>query len=199
MKKNNRIRLMIALLSLMALFCAHQMEVGQEKITEKSGGKPDWLNQPSVEKSDGYYFVGIMTGANNQSFGLKQAHADGMTHLFDLLSNRGQNIVSQAREGTNVGDDVAGIYSKFAVGWIADNINFGGITAPESYWEKVEKKTDLGYEYTYNCYERIFLSLANYRRIMADGFAQAKKKAQEENNKQAEEMVDDVIKRLQNN
>ncbi len=198
MNGKNRISIVMAVLSLIVVFCAHQIEVGQERVADKSGDRPDWLNQPSIEKAEGYYFVGVMTGANNQSFGMKQAHADGMTHLFDLLSNRGQNIVSQAREGTNVGDDVAGIYSKFAVGWIADNINFGGITAPESYWEKVEKKTDMGYEYTYNCYERLFLSQANFRRIMTDGFQQAKKKSQEENNKQAEEMVDKVIERLMN-
>lgn len=198
MFRNVILIIMLVAVSFLLISCGSSRQLGQERIVENSGGDKDWINKRSYEENSRVYFVGEMSGVKNRSFGLDQAQANGMRQALTTLQNKASQVSGQALQGTNLDDGEIGGYSKFAVSWIADNITTAGITSPQTYWEKIEKTTDMGVNYTYNCYVLLSVSQQNYNKMLNSAFEAAAKKAQSDNNKKAEDFLNDVINRLEN-
>jgi hypothetical protein len=193
-------KLFIVLINLSFLFgCTvsnHTNPIGTQKIIEKSGSIPDWKNNPSKEEGDIYLIVGQMTSAADLSFGLKQAYADGIQSMMNMMQNNVKSQSSQALRGANLSEDDIGRYSEFAVAWISGTETFSMVKNPESYWEKVEKTVSNGVSYSYNCYNLLKITKKDFNQCIEGAYQHMKKKAQELNNIKAEEIANQLIDEL---
>jgi len=176
--------------------CAGSAEIGTEKTVEKSGSTPDWALTPTTEQSDFIFVTGELSKGKDRSFAMNQAYADGIRKLMNMMQNAVKTQSSTALRGSNMEDGDVGRFSEFAVAWISDTYKISGVQNPESYWEKVEVKTATGVNYFYNCYTHLRISKLNYKKALEGAFNEMKKKAQEENNKKAEETAKNLIDEL---
>ncbi len=179
--------------------CSSSSEIGSEQTIGKSGSTPDWINRGTFEGKDSWEITGVISKAYDKSFGMKQSYADGVQNLMNTMVNKVKSQSSQALQGANMDDSDVGRFSQFAVGWISDTYRVAGVANPENYWEKVEVKTLDGVKYYYNCYSLITISKLEYNKALAGAYDNMKKKAQEENNKKAEETAQKLIDSLNNN
>jgi hypothetical protein len=188
---------LFVLFCLVTLFgCAGSAEIGAEKTVEKSGSTPDWVLTPTTEQSDFIYVSGELSKGKDRSFAMNQAYADGIRKLMNMMQNAVKTQSSSALRGSNMEDGDVGRFSEFAVAWISDTYKFAGVQNPESYWEKVEVKTATGVNYYYNCYSHLRISKVDYKKALEGAFNEMKKKAQDENNKKAEETAKNLIDEL---
>jgi len=176
--------------------CSGSSEIGSEKTVDKSGGTPDWVLKPTVEQDDFILVTGEITQAKDRSFGMNQAYADGVRKLMNMMQNAVKTQSSLVMRGNNMNDDDIGKFSEFAVGWVSDTKNIAGVKNPDSYWEKIEKKTASGVTYYYNCYSQLKISKVDYNKALEGAFNAIKKKAVEENNKKAEDTAKKLIEDL---
>ncbi len=188
--------LLLTIAAIMLASCAGSNQIGTERIVERSGSTPGWVNKPTQDK-DGYYFVtGVMTDARDQSFGTEQAYADGVRNIMNMMTNAVKTQSTQALRGANMSDGDVGRFSEFAVAWVSDTYKISGVENPESYWEKVQVTTPTGVKYHYNCYTLLRISKVNFDMALQGAFDNMKKKAQELNNKKAEEVSTQLLGEL---
>jgi len=199
MKNALAVILLIALVSMIG--CSASKEIGSENVVDKSGSTPSWSGKPTSEDGDFILVTGQMTKANDRSFGLKQAYADGLQNLMNTMQNNVRTQSSQALRGANLDQDDIGRFSEFAVGWISDTRTISGVQNPDSYWEKIETTTGSGVTYSYNCYSQLKISKKDYNRAIEGAYENMKKKAHEVNNAKAEEtankLIDDLKKTIE--
>lgn len=176
--------------------CSSTKEVGSEQIVERSGSEVDWIGTPTQDDGDFILITGEMTKANDRSFGMNQAYADGVRKLMNTMQNDVKTQSTQALRGANLSDGDVGRFSEFAVAWISDTYKVAGVQNPETYWEKVEVKTYSGVKYNYNCYSLLKISKQDYNRALEGAFYEMQRKAQEENNKKAEESANKLLDEL---
>lgn len=179
--------------------CGSISEIGTEKTVEKSPTNSDWILIPTSESEGNIYFTGQMTKAKDRSFGLKQAYADGMMNLMNSMQNSVRSQSSMSLRGSNVEEEDIGRFSEFAVGWISENRTISGLQNSENYWEKIEKKTETGVTYFYNCYSLLKISKTDYNKALIGAYENMKKKSIELNNKKAEETANKLIDDLKKN
>ncbi|TSA26326.1 MAG: hypothetical protein D4R68_07575 [Ignavibacteriales bacterium] len=181
--------------------CSALKEVGSETVIEKSGSTPIWSSKPSSEEGEFIFITGEMTKAKDRSFGMNQAYADGLSKLMNTMQNNVRTQSSQALRGANLDTEDIGRFSEFAVAWISETKTISGVQNPETYWEKVETKTETGVSYNYNCYSQLKISKKDYNRSIEGAYENMKKKARELNNKKAEEtankLIDDLKKTIE--
>ncbi len=176
--------------------CSGSREIGSEIIVEKSSSTPNWVLTPVRDEGDFIFVTGDITKAKDRSFGMNQAYADGVRKLMNTMQNDVKTQSSLALRGANLSEDDIGRFSEFAVAWISDTYKIAGVQNPESYWEKVEIKTNTGVTYTYNCYSLLSISKQNYNKALEGAFENMRKKAQEQNNKRAEKTAQKLIDEL---
>ncbi|MFZ1290634.1 MAG: hypothetical protein WAR79_11125 [Melioribacteraceae bacterium] len=185
------------LVSLMFLVsCSSSKEIGKEVIVQQSGDSPVWIVTPTVEDDENIFVTGELTKAKDRSFGMKQAYSDGVMKFMNTMQNAVKTQSSLALRGSNIEEGDIGRFSEFAVGWISDTYQIAGVKNPESYWEKVEVNTNTGVDYYYNCYSLLSMSKNDYNKALSGAYDNMKKKAQEENNKKAEETAASLIDAL---
>lgn len=143
---------LISFLFIMLLFigCSSSREIGSERIVEKSGDKPDWINSISTITDEFVLIRGIATGVEYQEDGILAAQLYGLRELGNLagtyitteggLINTGQirdqgGLTNAIRSMVNVSSKATYIYNLYT---------------PEVYSEKVEKTTNTGVEYKWN-------------------------------------------------
>jgi len=194
MKKLASVLLVIGLLSWAG--CSGSSEIGSEKTIDKSGSQPEWLLKPTIEEDDFILVTGEITQAKDRSFGMNQAYADGLRKLMNMMQNKVKTQSSLAMSGNNMNESDIGKYSEFAVGWVSDTKNISGIKNPDSYWEKIEKKTAEGVSYYYNCYSQLRVTRVDYNKALEGAYNEMKKKAMEENNAKAEDTAKKLIEDL---
>jgi hypothetical protein len=182
-------------LVLMFFGCSGGKEVGSEKIVDKSGSTPSWINTPTSDNGEFIFVTGELTKATDRSFGMNQAYADGVRKLMNTMQNDVKTQSSLALRGANIDDGDVGRFSEFAVGWISET-KIASVQNPETYWEKVEVKTLSGVKYNFNCYSLLKISKNEYNKALEGAYNNLKKKAQEENNKKAEETANKLIDEL---
>lgn len=194
MKKT--ISILFILPIIITIGCSSTREVGSEIIVDKSGSTPSWVLTPTQDDADFIFVTGEVTKANDRSFGMNQAYADGVGKVMNTMQNAVSTETAQAFEGANLSDGDLGRYTKIGVAWISDTYKISGVQNPEVYWEKVEVKTNTGVKYNYNCYSLLKISRADYNRALEGAFYEMQKKAQEENNKKAEQTTKEMLDRL---
>lgn len=186
---------LLGLFSLILFGCSG-VDVGAEKTVDTSGSKPEWLAVSSTEKDELVLITGEVTQANDRSFGMNQAYADGMRKLMNMMQNNVKTQSSQVMQGNNMTEGDIGKFSEFSIAWVSDTRNIMGVKNPESYWEKVEKKTMNGVTYYYNCYTLLTLTKTDYNKILEGAYSDMKKRAQSENNKKAEDTANQLLNEL---
>jgi len=174
--------------------------VGEETVVERSSEKmPGWVTQLSTEPTEEsafFYVTGNMSHVHELSMGLDQAQANGVQRLLNTLTNRVKSSTTQALSGANMSSADVGRYSEFAVAWVSDTPRLTGVLTPESYWEKVQRVTANGVEYSYNCFVRLKLSKDDYKNTIRGACEEMLRKAQEEKNRVAEEIAKDLLNGL---
>lgn len=176
--------------------CSSSRDVGKEVIVQQSGDSPEWILTPTFEEDETIFAMGELSKANDRSFGMKQAYADGIMKLMNSMQNAVKTQSSLALRGSNMTDGDVGRFSEFAVGWISDTYQISGVKNPETYWEKIEVNTTTGVNYFYNCYSLLSLSKADYNKALSGAYENMKKKAQAENNKKVEATATNLIESL---
>lgn len=190
----------IIFLSVVVMFvavgCSGSNQVGKETIVEKSGSTPDWILTPTQDEDDFIFVTGEISKANDRSFGMNQAYADGVRKVLNTMQNAVSTETAQTFEGANLSDGDLGRYTKIGVAWISDTYKISGVQNPESYWEKVEVTTLSGVKYHYNCYSLLKISRLDYNRAIEGAYYAMQKKAQDESNKKAEQSVTEMLTKL---
>ena len=176
--------------------CAVSSEVGAEKQIERSGSQPEWLNKPTSEADESVLFTGEFTQAKDRAFGMNQAYADGLRKLMNSMQVAVKTQSSLVMRGNNMNEDDIAKFSEFSVAWISDTKNVAGVKNPDSYWEKIEKKTVSGVTYFYNCYSLLKISKLDYNKSLEGAYNEMKKKAQEANNLEAQRVAEKLMEDL---
>jgi hypothetical protein len=176
--------------------CAGTSQIGSEKTIEKSGSTPNWINTPTSDNGEFMLVTGELTKANDRSFGMNQAYADGVRKLMNTMQNDVKTQSSLALRGANLDEGDIGRFSEFTVAWISDTYKVSAVQNPETYWEKVEVKTLSGVKYNFNCYSLLKISKKDYNKALEGAYNDMKKKAQDENNKKAELTANKLIDEL---
>lgn len=190
------LKLLPFVLLIMFFGCSGGKEVGSEKIVDKSGSTPSWINTPTSDNGDFIFVTGELTKATDRSFGMNQAYADGVRKLMNTMQNDVKTQSSLALRGANIDDGDVGRFSEFAVAWISDTYKIASVQNPETYWEKVEVKTLSGVKYNFNCYSLLKISRKDYNKALEGAYNDMMKKAREENNKKAEITANKLIDEL---
>lgn len=190
--------LLFAIIALISS-CSSTKEIGTETIVDKSGPTPYWINQGSSDsKKDTIFFTGQITKAIDRSFGMHQAYADGMIQVLRSMEKDVNGLTGTAATGSNVEEGDIGRYTSFGMSEKYKSLTVSGIFNPDTYWEKVEIKNNSRINYTYNCYSLLKISKTDYDKNIKGTLEAARKKAQEENNKKAEELLNGLINDLNN-
>ncbi|MDP3147491.1 MAG: hypothetical protein Q8N83_00040 [Ignavibacteria bacterium] len=177
---------------------SNEMQIGEERIVERSTPEvPSWISIPSEEKDGYFYASGQISKAKDRSFGMIQANADGVKKLLNTMTNKVGGTVAQALGGANYEDNDVGRFTQDVVGWISDTYKFRGVTTPATYWEKWMKKTQSGVEYYYHCYCQLRISRLEYDNALNGAYNEIKRKAQSENNVKNEEAAKKLLEKLE--
>ncbi len=172
--------------------------IGEEVLVETSGSKPDWINIPSTKDNQYVTVIGEMSHADDRSFGMNQAYADGVRKLLNMMINDVKTQSSQVLKGSNLVEGDVTRYSEFAVAWISQTYTIANVINPESYWQKIKVGTPYGESYYYDCFTKIQISRNDFNMSLTGAYENMKKKAKENNNKTAEEVANKLIDDLKN-
>lgn len=172
--------------------------VGTEVLVESSGSKPDWIFIPTYKDNLSVFVTGEMSHAQDRSFGMNQAYADGVRKLLNMMINDVKTQSSMVLRGSNVNEGDIQRYSEFAVAWISQTYTVANVQNPESYWQKISVSNAFGESYFYDCFTRIQITKNDFIMSMTGAYENMKKKAKENNNKTVEEVANKLIEDLKN-
>jgi hypothetical protein len=185
----------ILIIACLLFGCGSSREIGSERVVEKSGSKPDWINSISRDAGDFVYVRGIFTGATYQSDGEKASVHNAANELRQLAGSyistlEGSSDVGDPRNKAGMGDAL-----KSATVITSDPQLFFNNFKPELYSEKIEKITNSGVEYSYNCYVLVKIAKADYNQILEKILKGGIKEAQEMNHREAKEFLEDAFQK----
>ncbi len=168
--------------------------VGAEVIVERSeGDRPDWVLDPPRDKDDMKFFSGGEEGYTDYALGMRMAKAEAWQELGESVLGIWSSLL-QASEvgGKEYLDQYARNFQELAV----KQVSMSGAETEERYYEKVAVKTGYGVEYRYNAFVLLKVPAGDYQRAQARALEQLKKQAQENGDTDAENFIDDAIRRL---
>lgn len=188
----------VAVLLLAVVLYSCSAGIGEEVLVETSGSKPDWINTPSIKDNQFVTVIGEMSHANDRSFGMNQAYADGIRKLLNMMINDVKTQSSQVLKGSNLDEGDVNRYSEFAVAWISQTYTIANVINPETYWQKIKVGTPYGEKYYYDCYSKVQITKSDFNMSLNGAYENMKKKAKENNNKTAEDVANKLIDDLRN-
>ncbi len=172
--------------------------VGTETVIEKSAEKtPEWVTVPFFEDENTMYFSGTVKGVADYAVGLRQAKAEAMKNVAESIKTKARTEFVENTRGSNLSPDDLGKFVQDGIAMIADNINVSGLLPAESYYEKVEKVTDNGVKYFYNCSVLFQIPVKDYKEARRKAIEGLAEKAKEAKNKAAEEAAMNLLNKLQ--
>ncbi|MFH0808940.1 MAG: hypothetical protein V2A77_00485 [Pseudomonadota bacterium] len=150
--------------------CAHDLKMGEERVVERSGSRPQWAiaSQPVAEKKDCWLFRGMIDQAASLDMGLRQAEADAKKRLVAEISQLVE--AEYVQYDLSTGADRSG-YVADGISWVSRRVPVSGAHLTEAYWERVAVGSPGGAQ----LYWRVWCLL----RITLEDMALAKKRASE--------------------
>ncbi len=168
--------------------------IGAEVIVERSdGNRPDWVVDPPKDKDEMKFFSGGEEGYTDYALCLRMAKAEAMQEMGESVMSVWSSLLQASEVGSKDRlDQYARNFQELAV----KQVSLSGAETEERYYEKVAVKTGYGVEYRYNAFVLLKVPEQEYAMAQARALEQLKKQAQENGDTDAEEFIDDAIRRL---
>ena len=171
--------------------------VREEKIVERSREfRPDWIYTPMSIQEGILSFSGGVEGRADYSLALRKARGEVVKKIIEGIKVMVQREFSDAIRELSIGDAELSEFLTETVGVIMDIYQMHGLKPKEIYYEKVERPTAEGEEYFYNCYQLVEISEGEYIEWRNSALKSIQDKAKAENNKKAEEIATELLKKL---
>lgn len=159
--------LFLFLVVAMFLFgCSASKEIGSETVIERSGSKPDWIATISRDAGEFVYVRGGFTGATYQSDAEKAAIFNAANELNQLVGSYISTKGSFSETGAPRSKAGMGNFLKSATVITSNPQQVFNNFKPELYSEKIEKITNTGVEYSYNCYVLVKIAKSDYNQMI---------------------------------
>jgi len=171
--------------------------IGQERIVERSREfRPDWIFTPISIQEGILSFSGGVEGQADYSLALRKARAEVIKNIIEGIQGKVQKEFSEAIKGLSISEGELSEFLTDTVGIIMDTYQMHGIKPKEIYYEKVERPTAEGAEYFHNCYKLVEISEGEYIEWRNAALESLRDKARAENDKKAEEIANELLKKL---
>ena len=194
-----RTLILIVLAGVIAAGCSSNKltSVGSEKIIERSGDKPNWVKKIPREDDEYFFFRGFKTGALSLEDGLTDARSNATRQVLEMIQAQGLIDYKKARVETGLAETREDVGSVTEDGLkILSRTVASGVKELESYTEKVERYTPTGVRYFFNVYTLVRYPRSEYDKAVALAAREANSAIREQNNAQAQEVLDDLDKGL---
>jgi len=196
-----RLSLLVLSCFVLGLFlgCAGpKVKVGNQKVIETSGSKPDWLIKIPETKGGKAYFRGIKTNAPTLEGALTDARMSASRQVAEMSKTEANIDYENARVERGIAKDDRAIGSVIKDGIIMlSDALVQGLKESESYYEKVEETTQTGVIYFYNYQILTTITEEDYKRVANSVYEKQIAKAREENNKKAEDFLSSMKEDIQ--
>lgn len=189
----------IALITLFFLIgCAARVEMGKMRVVEESSSKGEWVKSDKdyFEKEGKMYFRGMVTHRKDLAYAKREAKAEAIKNIAEKVNIRVRTEFEQATRGSNVDPEGLSLFTSDAVAWVSENLNIWGISPTRVYWQRVEKTTPEGLKYSYNVYVLCEIPIADYQKARNMAIKRLLQRYQSEGQRRAEEVAQEVKKRL---
>ncbi|MDH5662009.1 MAG: hypothetical protein OEY92_03345 [Elusimicrobiota bacterium] len=171
--------------------------VREERIVERSREfRPDWILTPISIQEGLLSFSGGVEGRADFSLALRQARGEVIKNIITGIKSKVQREFSDAARELGISDEELSELLTETVGKMMDIYQMHGVKPKETYYEKVERPTDEGVEYFYNCYQLVELTEEEYIEWRAGALQSIRDKAKAENDKKLEDMTTKILKKL---
>lgn len=171
--------------------------IREERIVERSREfRPEWIFTPISIQEDPLSFSGGVEGRADFSLALRKARGEVIKNIITGMKSKVRREFSDAARELGISDAELSELLTDTVGKMMDIYQMHGIKSKETYYEKVERPTDEGVEYFYNCYQLVELSEGEYIEWRNAALQSLKDKAKAENNKKIEEITTKLLEKL---
>ena len=171
--------------------------VREERIVERSREfRPDWILTPISIQEGLLSFSGGVEGRADFSLALRQARGEVIKNIITGIKSKVQREFSDAARELGISDEELSELLTETVGKMMDIYQMHGVKPKETYYEKVERPTDEGVEYFYNCYQLVELTEEEYIEWRDGALKSIKDRAKAENDKKLEDMTTKILKKL---
>ncbi len=170
---------------------------GSERIIEKSGDKPEWVNKIPKENREFYFFRGFKTSALSLEDGLTDARSNATRQVLEMIQAQGLVDYKKARIERGLAqtrEDVGSVTSDGLK--ILSKTVASGVKELESYTEKIERSTPDGLRYFYNVYTLVRYPKTEFDKAVALAARERTARLREESDGQAQQILDDLDKGL---
>jgi len=194
-----RIVLILILIVVLLAGCAGKQSsvIGSERIVEKSGGTPKWVNKIPKEDKEYYYFRGFKTGALALEDGLTDARANAIRQVLEMIQAQGLVDYKKARVEHGLAERREDVGSLTQDGLkILSRTVARGVKELESYTEKVERVTAEGVRYVFNVYTLVRYPKTEFDKAVALAVKQRTAELRTKSNAEARKVVEDLDKGL---
>jgi len=177
---------------------AHKMSaLGSERIIEKSGDKPDWVNKVPKENKEYFFFRGFKTSALSLEDGLTDARSNATRQVLEMIQSQGLVDYKKARveHGLATSREDVGSVTEDGLKILSRTVA-NGVKELETYTEKVERVTPEGIRYFYNVYTLVRYPKQEYERAVALAASAQNSLQRSVNDAQAQEVIDSLDKGL---
>ncbi len=177
---------------------AHKMSaLGSERIIEKSGDKPDWVNKVPKENKEYFFFRGFKTSALSLEDGLTDARSNATRQVLEMIQSQGLVDYKKARVEHGLANSREDVGSVTEDGLkILSRTVANGVKELETYTEKAERVTPEGIRYFYNVYTLVRYPRQEYERAVALAASAQNSLQRSVNDAQAQEVIDSLDKGL---
>ena len=171
--------------------------VREERIVERSREfRPDWILTPISIQEGLLSFSGGVEGRADFSLALRQARGEVIKNIITGIKSKVQREFSDAARELGISDEELSELLTETVGKMMDIYQMHGVKPKETYYEKVERPTDEGVEYFYNCYKLVEVAEEEYIEWRDGALKSIKDRAKAENDKKLEDMTTKILKKL---
>jgi len=194
-----RIVLILILIVVLLAGCAGKQSsvIGSERIVEKSGGTPKWVNKIPKEDKEYYYFRGFKTGALALEDGLTDARANAIRQVLEMIQAQGLVDYKKARVEHGLAERREDVGSLTQDGLkILSRTVARGVKELESYTEKVERVTAEGVRYVFNVYTLVRYPKTEFDKAVALAVKQRTAELRTKSDAEARKVVEDLDKGL---
>ncbi|MCE5272000.1 hypothetical protein LLH00_12055 [bacterium] len=177
---------------------AHKMSaLGSERIIEKSGDKPDWVNKVPKENKEFFFFRGFKTSALSLEDGLTDARSNATRQVLEMIQSQGLVDYKKARveHGLATSREDVGSVTEDGLKILSRTVA-NGVKELETYTEKTERVTPEGIRYFYNVYTLVRYPRQEYERAVALAASAQNSLQRSVNDAQAQEVIDSLDKGL---
>lgn len=189
MKKMIRIAFFCCIAGLLSLNtgCKEELKIGQERVIETSyKSVPKWVKVPPEKTKKAYFFVGEDISSNKTD---RYAYQVALSKASSFISTQANSIYKRSEEGLNAYD--TNVLREEYIKNISESA-IKGAHIEDVYWEKIEKLTENGFQYTYHISVMISISADALKASQEATLQMQIEKAQKEKKKKKADVLTNI-------